>query len=79
MTETTVHVGQTEAPKQGALSWLQFNINYFRTIPGIIKLVQVVRNFNTISISNDYYYHIYHCYLQPIQSPRTDIVMSNPL
>lgn len=58
MTETAVNVGQTEAPKQGALSWLQFNIHYFRTIPGIIKIVQVVRNFKTISNSNDFHSHI---------------------
>lgn len=51
MTETVVTVQPTngmhaahtqQAPGQG-LAWLQFNLQYFATIPGIIKLVQLVR------------------------------------
>lgn len=26
----------------GALSWIKFNVGYFQTIPGILKLVQLV-------------------------------------
>lgn len=52
MTETVVTVQPTngmhaaahqqQAPGQG-LAWLQFNLQYFATIPGIIKLVQLVK------------------------------------
>lgn len=51
MTETVVTVQPTngvhaaahqqQAPGDG-LAWLQFNLQYFATIPGIIKLVQLV-------------------------------------
>lgn len=53
MTETVVTV--QEAPRnnaankqqqqdqnQGSLSWLRINLEYYKTIPGIIKLVQLV-------------------------------------
>lgn len=51
MTETVVTVEQPTRngaqpnipPKSGnALSFLQFNINYFTTIPGFIKIAQLV-------------------------------------
>lgn len=51
MTETVVTVEQPTRngaqpnipPKSGnALSFLQFNINYFTTIPGYIKIAQLV-------------------------------------
>lgn len=52
MTETVVTVEQPTRngaqpnippPKNGnALSFLQFNINYFTTIPGYIKILQLV-------------------------------------
>jgi hypothetical protein len=58
MTETTVTVTTDAAPGhnataqptvksdpvqgQGSLDWIRFNIQYFRTIPGILKLLQVV-------------------------------------
>lgn len=30
------------AAPAGALSWIKFNYGYFQTIPGILKLVQLV-------------------------------------
>ncbi|XP_063705713.1 CKLF-like MARVEL transmembrane domain-containing protein 4 [Culicoides brevitarsis] len=46
MKETVVTVPPTAAHQQQApgegLAWLQFNLQYFATIPGIIKLVQLV-------------------------------------
>lgn len=48
MTETVITV--TSAPQQNSqqqrpsdLSWVQCNINYFLTYPGILKLIQLVR------------------------------------
>lgn len=51
MTETTITVSPTEgAPHvksdpgqgQGSLGWLRLNVDYFKTLPGILKLLQVV-------------------------------------
>lgn len=51
MSETVVTVDPNRQPQaqpkpaaqpQGALSWVKFNIGYFQTIPGILKLVQLV-------------------------------------
>lgn len=47
MTETVITVSsggqQQQQPKPADnLSWLQFNVNYFTTYPGIIKIVQLV-------------------------------------
>lgn len=51
MTETSITVSPTEgAPHvksdpgqgQGALSWVRFNLDYFKTLPGILKLVEIV-------------------------------------
>lgn len=54
MTETAVTVTTTDAASgqptvksdpgqgQGSLDWIRLNILYFRTIPGILKLLQVV-------------------------------------
>ncbi|CAD7089936.1 unnamed protein product [Hermetia illucens] len=63
MTETVVTVdpnrnpnpnpGQQPKPAGGALSWLKFNIDYFTTIPGILKAVELVR------IANIFYYSVY--------------------
>lgn len=53
MTETVVNV--QEAPNnnaakptganqnnQQALSWLKINVDYFKTVPGILKIIEVV-------------------------------------
>lgn len=53
MTETTVTVSTTESTPQptakpdpgqgqGSLAWLRFNFLYFRSIPGILKLLQLL-------------------------------------
>lgn len=49
MTETVVTVAPQPAPQPAEppknpnnLGWLKINISYFATIPGILKLVQVV-------------------------------------
>lgn len=48
MTETVVTVqhqptnGAARAPQSEGLAWIQFNTDYFKTIPGILKLVQLV-------------------------------------
>lgn len=67
MTETVVTVQPTngvhaahqqQAPGQG-LGWLQFNLQYFATIPGIIKLVQLVnrilRFFKTVGANSFFF------------------------
>ena len=34
---------QTSGPKvDNNLSWITFNVSYFKTVPGILKLVQLV-------------------------------------
>lgn len=48
MTETVVTVqhqptnGAARGPPGDSLAWIQFNVDYFKTIPGILKLVQLV-------------------------------------
>lgn len=53
MTETVVTVDQSQAAPPNAanqaqakpdnsLNWIKFNIQYFQSIPGILKLVQMV-------------------------------------
>lgn len=46
MTETTVTVttNDSSAPNKqpGALSWIQLNYDYFKSIPGILKIVQAI-------------------------------------
>lgn len=51
MSETVVTVDPNRQPQaqpkpaaqsQGSLSWVKFNIGYFQTIPGILKLIQLV-------------------------------------
>lgn len=53
MTETVVTVDQSQAAPPNAtqhgqakpdnsLNWIKFNIQYFQSIPGILKLVQLV-------------------------------------
>lgn len=53
MTETVITV--TSAPQHNAqqqrpadLSWIQCNINYFLTYPGILKLIQLVRKLKSL-------------------------------
>lgn len=46
MTETTVTVtsneNSTPNKQPGALSWIRLNYDYFKSIPGILKIVQAV-------------------------------------
>lgn len=46
MTETVVTVQPTNGAaahtQPQGMAWIQFNLQYFSTIPGIIKLVQLV-------------------------------------
>lgn len=46
MTETVITVTngaqQTQSRPAADLGWIQFNVNYFLTYPGIIKLIQLV-------------------------------------
>jgi len=51
MSETVVTVDPNRLPQaqpkpaaapQGSLSWIKFNIGYFQTIPGILKIIQLV-------------------------------------
>lgn len=51
MSETVVTVdpnrngpAQPKPASDNPIGWIRFNISYYRTIPGIIKLVQLVRN-----------------------------------
>lgn len=48
MTETVITVtsgpqAQSQARPAADLGWIQFNINYFLTYPGILKVIQLVR------------------------------------
>lgn len=51
MTETVVNVqeapnnnaSKTNAQSDSQLSWLKINLDYFKTIPGKLKIVQLVR------------------------------------
>lgn len=47
MTETVITVTngaqQTQSRPAADLGWIQFNVNYFLTYPGIIKLIQLVK------------------------------------
>lgn len=56
MSETVVTVERNNAPppkpaapnaqqNSGPLSWIAFNTAYFQTVPGILKLIQLVRSF----------------------------------
>uniref|UniRef100_A0A182LSK8 Uncharacterized protein n=1 Tax=Anopheles culicifacies TaxID=139723 RepID=A0A182LSK8_9DIPT len=40
----TPAAGQAQAKPESNLNWLKFNTQYFITIPGILKIVQVVSN-----------------------------------
>ncbi|XP_075220011.1 plasmolipin-like [Lycorma delicatula] len=47
MTETTVTVttnNENAAPNKqpGALSWIRFNYDYFKSIPGVLKIIQAI-------------------------------------
>lgn len=43
MTETAINVGQTNGQAGPNLfSWIQFNVDYFKTRDGILKLAQLV-------------------------------------
>jgi hypothetical protein len=57
MKETTVvTVVQPTGPtphqtnKDSSLAWIQFNTNYFKAIPGILKLVQLVGFYCTVVV-----------------------------
>uniref|UniRef100_U5EQZ4 Putative members of chemokine-like factor super family n=1 Tax=Corethrella appendiculata TaxID=1370023 RepID=U5EQZ4_9DIPT len=61
MTETVVtveqpaqrqHAGQQQAKPDASLTWLQFNVNYFKTIPGILKLVQLILGILCMSLAS---------------------------
>ncbi|CAH0390630.1 unnamed protein product [Bemisia tabaci] len=46
MTETTIPVTvenghRKPGDRDGLLAWVKFNVDYLKTIPGILKLVQV--------------------------------------
>lgn len=52
MTETTITVSPTEGaphvksdPGQGqnGLSWVRLNVDYFKTVQGLLKIIQAVR------------------------------------
>lgn len=55
MTETVITVtsGQQQNTQRpaGDLAWVQCNVNYFQTYPGIIKLIQLVRTMKESPIS----------------------------
>lgn len=61
MTETVVTVdpnrppGAQTQPKPSGLGWVQINFSYFTTIPGIIKIVQIVS-----------FYRIYFSYYEDL-------------
>lgn len=42
MTETTINVGQQNGQAGPNLSWIQFNVDYFKTRDGLLKLAQLV-------------------------------------
>lgn len=45
MTETVVNVAPVEGSpgkSEPALSWIKMNWDYFRTVPGILKIAQAV-------------------------------------
>lgn len=45
---TTEHNKPTAPPSQqqgGALDWIKIDINYFKTPPGLLKIVQLVSNY----------------------------------
>lgn len=71
MTETVVTIdrnpsaGQQPKPatQTTGLSWLQFNIGYFTTIPGILKLVQLVLGIICMACASPAYIGATHFFL----------------
>ncbi|KAG4067884.1 hypothetical protein HA402_010570 [Bradysia odoriphaga] len=72
MSETVVTVDPNRQPQaqpkpaaqsQGALSWVKFNIGYFQTIPGILKLVQLVFGIICMACASPAYIGASHWFL----------------
>jgi hypothetical protein len=42
MTETTINVGHQNGHAGQNLSWIQFNLEYFKTRDGMLKILQLV-------------------------------------
>ncbi|XP_067013448.1 plasmolipin [Anabrus simplex] len=77
MTETTVTVTSNDAPPssqpavktdsgyqgQGALSWLKINIAYFKSIPGIIKIIQLLFGILCMALASPAYRSGTHWFL----------------
>lgn len=63
MTETTVNVGHHPNGNAEAqnLNWIQFNVDYFKTRDGLLKLLELVSKFRCLSLykhqthSHEYY------------------------
>lgn len=69
MSETVVTVDPNRQPSaqpkpaaqpQGSLSWVKFNIGYFQTIPGILKLIQLVSKQKWIYYFLPYFFTVFH-------------------
>lgn len=75
MSETVVTVDPNRQPQaqpkpaaqpQGSLSWVKFNIGYFQTIPGILKLIQLVNKqffLSLFCLHHQYFYYFFFRFL----------------
>ncbi|KAL5278177.1 hypothetical protein ACFFRR_003055 [Megaselia abdita] len=70
MTETVVTVERapgvtttTTTTSSGGLSWMKFNLEYFKSVPGIIKIVQLIIGIICMALASPVYLSATHFFL----------------
>lgn len=48
---------QQQQQQGGALDWIKINIDYFKTPPGLLKIIQLVSEISTLNLKYYRYFH----------------------
>lgn len=51
---------QQQQQQGGALDWIKINIDYFKTPPGLLKIIQLVSQISTFNLKYYRYFDLYN-------------------